>query len=547
MIAPVVDVPERFNAAAFFADRHLAEGRGGRTVFRYRGRAVTYAQLAERVNRFGNALRDLGVEVENRVLLILPDCPEFAEVFWGAIKIGAVPVPVNPWLRGADYAFLLEDSRAKAVVATAEAAAQIAPVRDQCRSLRHIIVVGDHSADALGYEDLLARASASLEPADTSRDDVALWGYTSGSTGKPKAAVHLQQDLLQAADLVGRQIFGITHEDLIFSASKLFFVYGLGNSLYFPARVGAASVLVPERIEAERAFEVIAAERPTVFFTVATLYARMLQVEGAERRFDLSSLRLCVSSGEALPAAVFHAWKSRFGHELLDVVGSTEALHDFIANRPGEVRPGASGKVIPGFEARLVDDRGNPVLEGNVGHLLIKAPTAAPYYWKRPVQTRATMLGEWLKTGDMFYQDSDGYFYFCGRSDDMLKVGGMWVSPIEVEGAILEHPAVVEAGVVGRADDDGLTKPHAFVVLKAGSTASDQLAQEIREFVRKRLAGYKAPRWVEFVPDLPKTATGKVQRFRLRSEGGSAPLPTPPPSDSLRGQSPRSNTPRSGE
>ena len=514
----VVEVPERFNATAFFADRHLAEGRGGRTVFRYRGRTVTYAQLAERVNRFGNALKDLGVEIENRVLLILPDCPEFAEAFWGAIKIGAVPVPVNPWLKGVDYAFLLDDSRAKAVVAAAEAAAQIAAVRDQCRSLRHVIVVGDRAPNALAYEDLLARASASLEPADTSRDDVALWGYTSGSTGKPKAAVHLQQDLLQAADLVGRQIFGITHDDLIFSASKLFFVYGLGNSLYFPARVGASSVLVPERIEPERAFEVIAAERPTVFFTVATLYARMLQVEGAERRFDLSSLRLCVSSGEALPAAVFHAWKSRFGHELLDVVGSTEALHDFIANRPGEVRPGSSGKAIPGFEARLVDDRGNPVLEGNVGHLLIKAPTAAPYYWKRPVQTRATMLGEWLRTGDMFYQDSDGYFYFCGRSDDMLKVGGMWVSPIEVEGAILEHPAVVEAGVVGRADDDGLTKPHAFIVLKAGVAPSDALAAEIREFVRKRLAGYKAPRWVGFVPDLPKTATGKVQRFRLRAK-----------------------------
>jgi acyl-coenzyme A synthetase/AMP-(fatty) acid ligase len=345
--APVVEIPERFNAAAFFVDRHLAEGRGNRTVFRYRGRAVTYAELHERVNRFGNALQDLGVEVENRVLLILPDCPEFAEVFWGAIKVGAVPVPVNPWLKGADYAFLLEDSRAKAVVVASEAAAQVAPLRDRCRSLRHVVVVGDPPANALGYEDLLARASASLEPADTCRDDVALWGYTSGSTGKPKAAVHLQHDLLQAADLVGQQIFGITHDDLIFSASKLFFVYGLGNSLYFPARVGASSVLAPERIEPERAFEVIATERPTVFFTVATLYARMLQVEGAERRFDLSSLRLCVSSGEALPTAVFHAWKSRFGHELLDVVGSTEALHDFIANRPGEVRPGASGKVIP--------------------------------------------------------------------------------------------------------------------------------------------------------------------------------------------------------
>ncbi|MBI4590621.1 MAG: benzoate-CoA ligase family protein [Candidatus Rokubacteria bacterium] len=512
-----VHVPERFNAAAFFVDRHPAEGRGGRTVFRYRGRRITYAELAERVNRFGNALLDLGVEIENRILLILPDCPEFAEAFWGTIKIGAVPVPVNPWLKGPDYAFLLEDSRAKVAVVGAETVGEMATLRDRCRFLRHVVVAGERPAKALGYEELLARAAPSLDAADTSRDDVALWGYTSGSTGKPKAAVHLQQDLVSAADLVGGQIFGIGPDDLIFSASKLFFVYGLGNSLYFPARVGAASVLVPERIEPERAFEVIATERPTVFFTVATLYARMLQVEEAERRYDLSSLRLCVSSGEALPTAIFHAWKSRFGHELLDVVGSTEALHDFIANRPGEVRPGSSGKVIPGFEARLVDDRGNPVMPGNVGHLLIKAPTAAPYYWKRPAQTRAAMLGEWLRTGDMFYEDTDGYFYFCGRSDDMLKVGGMWVSPIEVEGAILEHPAVVEAGVIGSPDADGLTKPRAFVVLKPGSAPSDELAGEIREFVKKRLAGYKAPRWVEFVSDLPKTATGKVQRFRLRS------------------------------
>ncbi len=516
--SPWTEIPERFNAAAFFVDRHLAEGRAGRIAFRYRGHRITYAELAERVNRFGNALLDLGVEIENRVLLALPDCPEFAEVFWGAIKIGAVPVPVNPWLKGSDYAFLLEDSRAKAVVAAAEAAAQIAPVRDQCRSLRHLVVVGERPANSLDYEELLARASASLEPAGTTRDDVALWGYTSGSTGKPKAAVHLQQDLLYAADLVGCQIFGIGASDVTFSASKLFFAYGLGNSLYFPARVGAASVLVSERVEPERAFEMIAAEHPTVFFAVATLYARMLQVEGAERRYDLSSLRLCVSSGEALPTAVFHAWKSRFGHELLDVVGSTEALHDFIANRPGQVRPGASGRVIPGFEARLVDDRGNPVMTGSAGHLLIKAPTAAPYYWKRPAQTRATMLGEWLRTGDMFYQDSDGYFYFCGRSDDMLKVGGMWVSPIEVEGALVEHPAVLEAAVIGRPDADGLTKPQAFVVLKPGFSPSDELTREIRESVKQRLAGYKAPRWVEFVPDLPKTPTGKVQRFRLRAK-----------------------------
>lgn len=516
MSPPVVEVPERFNAAAFFVDRHLTEGRGARTVFRYRGGSITYAELAVRVNRAGHMLQSLGVEMEDRVLLALQDSREFAEGFWGAIKIGAVAVPVNPWLKGADYAFLLEDSRAEVAVVNAEVAREIAAVREQCRLLRHVVVTGKPRRGMKAYERLLARASPILEPADTTRDDVALWGYTSGSTGKPKAAVHLQHDLVYAADLVGIQIFGVGPDDLIFSASKMFFAFGLGNSLYFPARVGAASVLVPERIEPERAFEIIHTARPTVFFTVPTVYARMLQVQDAERRYDLSSLRLCVSSGEALPSAIFHAWKARFGHELLDVVGSTEALHDFIANRPGEARPGSSGKVIPGFEARLVDDSGNPVPPGAVGHLLIKGESTAPYYWNRHAESKRTMLGEWLRTGDMFYQDADGYFYFCGRSDDMLKVGGMWVSPSEVEACLMEHPAVLEAGVIGLPDADSLVKPRAFVVLKNGRVPSETLKEDLRGHVSERLAGYKAPRWVEFVPDLPKTSTGKIQRFKLR-------------------------------
>jgi benzoate-CoA ligase len=515
---PIIDVPERFNAAAFFVDRHLAEGRGARTIFRYRGRNVTYAELAVRVNRAGRMLQSLSVEMEDRVLLALPDSPEFAEVFWGAIKIGAVAVPVSPWLRGPEYAFLLEDSRAKVAVVDAEAARELTRVRDQSRVLRHVVVVGRPGRGMKAYERLLARAEPGLEPAETTRDDVALWGYTSGSTGKPKAAVHLQHDLVHAADLVGIQIFGIGPDDLIFSASKMFFAFGLGNSLYFPARVGAASILVPDRIDAEGVFEIIAAERPSVFFAVATLYGRMLEVRDAERRYDLSSLRLSVSSGEALPPAIFHAWKSRFNQELVDVVGSTEALHDFIANRPGEVRPGSCGKVIPGFEARLVDDAGNPAPPGAVGHLLIKGETTAPYYWNRHAETKLTMLGEWLRTGDVLYQDPDGYFYFCGRSDDMLKVAGMWVSPSEVEGCLMEHRAVLEAGVVGRQDADGLVKPCAFVVLKYGQVPSEALKAELREHVRERLAGYKVPKWVEFVPDLPKTSTGKIQRFRLRQE-----------------------------
>ena len=511
-----IDVPERFNAAVYFLDRHVGDGRGGRTAFRFAGRAVTYAEVALRANRLGNALLARGVQMEQRVLLALPDRPEFAEAFWGAMKIGAVPVPVGDGLPAEELAFMLQDSRARAVVASDTAAAAVLTVRARCPSLEAVIAVGGRRRGALEYERLLERASPELAAADTSRDDVALWGYTSGSTGPPKAAVHLHHDLVYSAELVGRGTFGIEPDDLIFSASKLHFAFGLGNSLYFPALVGAASLLVPERLEPERVFELIAAERPTVLFAVATVYRRLLQVDGAERRFDLSSLRLCVSSGEALPPALFHGWKSRFGHELLDVVGSTEALHDYLANRPGEARPGSSGRVIPGYEARLVDDEGRPVAPGLVGQLLIKGDSTAACYWNRHDRTKATMLGEWLRTGDMFYQDTDGYYYFCGRADDMLKVGGMWVSPVEVEACLAEHAAVLEVAVVGRGDADGLTKPHAYCVLRDGRAGSDALAAELRESVRRRLGGYKSPRWIDFVAELPKTTTGKVQRFALR-------------------------------
>jgi benzoate-CoA ligase len=353
--------------------------------------------------------------------------------------------------------------------------------------------------------------------APTTAEDVVYWGYTSGSTGRPKAAVHSHGDLRAAADLVGVNVFGLGHDDLIFSASKLYFAFGLGNALYFPARVGAASLLVPERLTAERTLALIAAERPTIFFAVPTLYARMLEVPDAERRFDLSSLRYGVSSGESLPPALFDAWADRFGLELVEVVGSTEALHDFIANRPGQARRGAAGKVVDGFEARLVDEGGAPVPVGSPGHLLVKGPTTSAYYWNRLERTRRTMLGEWLRTGDVFRQDAEGWFYFEGRSDDMVKVAGQWVSPAEVEGCLLEHGAVLEAGVVGHTDARGLPTLRACVVLKAGVVGSPALVAELRECVRQRAAGFKVPGLVEFVADLPRTATGKIQRFRLRS------------------------------
>jgi benzoate-CoA ligase family protein len=509
-------LPERLNAASLFVDRHLAEGRGRAPAFRFEGRFVSYAELAAAANRAGHALRALGVDVEQRVLLVLHDTPAFAAVFWGAVKIGAVAVPVNPLMTAAEYEFLLNDSRARVAVVEPAVAPAIASVRERCPFLRAIVVAGAALPSTLALDEVLAAASDRLEAAPTFREDVMYWGYTSGSTGAPKAALHAHKDFVAAADLVGVGVFGLGPDDLVFSASKMYFAFGLGNTLYFPARVGAAAVLVRERLDPGRAFEVIATERPTAFFAVATLYARMLQVTDAERH-DLGSLRLCVSSGEALPVAVADGWRERFGLELCDVVGSTEALHDFIASRPGRVRRGSAGEIVPGFEARLVDDEGRPVEAGAVGHLLVRGETTSPGYWNRQERTRATMLGEWLRTGDMFSRDADGYFYFAGRADDMLKVSGMWVSPVEVEGVLLEHPAVLEAAVVGREDADGLVQPHAVVVLKDGVAPSDVLAAALRDHVRGRAAGYKAPRSVDFVPELPKTATGKVQRYRLRA------------------------------
>jgi len=520
----VEPLPENFNAADFFVDRHVAEGRAARTAFRFSGRAITYGELADLVGRAAGALAEAGLDVEQRVLLVLNDGPAFAAAFWGAAKLGAVAVPVNTLMTAEEYAFLLDDSRARVAVVEAEAAPRVLTARARCPWLRAVFVVGGRPSGAqasvppgtVDWDDALARAKPVTEAARTVPDDIVYWGYTSGSTGKPKAAVHAHQDFVAAADLVGVSVFGIGPDDLTFSASKLYFAFGLGNALYFPARVGAASVLVPERITPELAFEVIARERPTIFFTVPTLYARMLEVPEAEQRFDLSSLRFAVSSGEALPPALFDAWADRFGLELVEVVGSTEALHDFIANRPGAARRGASGMLVPGFDARLVNDDGDEAPAGATGHLLIKGPTTSPYYWNRRERTRSTMLGEWLRTGDMFRRDAEGWFYFEGRADDMLRVGGQWVSPAEVEAHLAAHPAVLEAGVVGARDGHGLTVVHAYVVLKDGRRASPALAAELREFVRGQAASYKAPAAVDFVAELPKTATGKVQRFRLR-------------------------------
>ena len=494
MQAPTIQLPDVFNAAGEFIDRHIAEARADRAALRHEGRTLTYGQVAEMVNRVGNALRGLAVDMENRVLLLLYDSPEFAASFFGAMKIGAVPVPVNTMMRAQDYEYFLNDSRAKVLIVHRPLWDEVAKVRDQLKYFKHVVIVG--------------------EP--TSKDDVAFWLYSSGSTGLPKGAVHLQHDMVYCADLYARPILGIHPEDITFSAAKLFFAYGLGNNLYFPFRVGASAILYPGRPLPETMFEIISREKPTIFFGVPTLYAAMLAIRDAKTKYDLSSLRLCVSAGEALPPELFRRWQERFGTEILDGIGTTEILHIFISNRAGRVKPGSSGVVVPGYEAKIVDETGEPVVSGDIGNLLVKGESTCAYYWNQHEKTKQTIRGEWIVTGDKYSQDEDGYYWYAGRADDMLKVGGIWVSPIEVENTLIQHPAVLEGAVVGHEDDDRLIKPKAFVVLKEGYTTSPALEDELKGFVKDKIAQYKYPRWITFVPELPKTATGKIQRFKLR-------------------------------
>ena len=508
-------LPEEFNAATYFVDRHIAEGRGEKIAIECEDRRVTYRQLFEQVNRVGNALKQLGVRPEERVFLLLLDTPEFAASFFGAIKIGAVPVPVNTLLKPADYEFLLNDSRARVVIVgdSLFPALQSIPREKLCYAEKFIVVGNSEQADALSFDTWTRDTSATLDPARTSKDDPAFWLYSSGSTGRPKGCVHLQHDMVVCAERYAKAVLGVTEHDRLFSVAKLFFAYGMGNGLYYPLAVGATSILLPGPPKPEAVFDVVKRYRPTLFFSVPSNYAKLL---AAESDANFSSVRHAVSAGECLPAAIFHRFKKRFGVEILDAIGSTEALHMFLANRPGAVKPGSSGTVIPGFEATILDEHNQPVAPGEVGDLIIKTDAACICYWNQHEKTKDTIAGHWMRTGDRYSQDADGYFWYAGRSDDMLKVSGTWVSPIEIENVLLEHPQVQEAAVVGRKDEDGLVKTVACVVLHKGHRESPELGTELQRFVLDRLPVFKRPHRIEFFAELPKTATGKLQRYKLR-------------------------------
>ena len=476
-------------------------------LIRTASETVTFAELAERVSRTGNALLALGLKPDDRLLMVVKDCPAFFYLFWGAIKAGIVPVPPNTLLRAPDYAYMIEDSGCGLVVYSAEFAGEIEPALKASPAQALMV-------DA--FLALMAKASDTLDACLAAPTDDCFWLYSSGSTGRPKGAVHAHRDMVVTSELYGVRVLGVTEYDISYSAAKLFFAYGLGNGMTFPLWVGGTAILDDRRPTPDTSFETIERFKPTLYYGVPALYAAQLVVLDKGKP-DLSSLRACVSAGEALPAEIFRRWKEKTGTIILDGIGSTEALHIFLGNRLDDYKPGTSGKPVRGYQARILDEHGQPVPRGERGRLWIKAESAAKYYWNKPEKTAETMVDGWLNTGDTYRQDDEGYYIYDGRSDDMLKVGGIWCSPVEIENCLIGHGDVLEAAIVGQADENELIKPKAYIVLKQADDAGQALTDELMALCKKTLAPYKYPRWVEYVPELPKTATGKIQRFKLRS------------------------------
>jgi len=510
---PAMLFSDNFNVAVPFIDRHLQEGRGDKIMLTTAaGETLSYTQLAGRVNRCGNVLLQSKLSQGDRVLMMVKDCPAFLYIFWGAIKAGFVPIPINTLLRADDYAYMIEDSGCQAVIYSPEFANDVEQALT-LTSTKPAVILRTEGETAL--DSLMNNASSKLDPAPATATDECFWLYSSGSTGRPKGAVHLHRDMVITSQFYGVDTLGVTEQDCCFSAAKLFFAYGLGNGMTFPLWVGGSAVVYDARPTPDATFEVIEKYRPSLYFGVPTLYAAQLQALESSSH-DLSSVRYCVSAGEALPADVYNRWLQQTGLKILDGIGSTEALHIFISNRPDDIKPGTSGRMVPGYEARIIDEHGAPAPIGEGGRLLIRGDSTAKYYWNNPEKTASTMVDGWLDTGDTYFEDEQGYYHYCGRNDDMLKVGGIWCSPFEIEACLIEHPKVLEAAIIGRSDDNDLIKPAAYIVLNHPEDASETLQQELHEHCRAGMAHYKYPRWFTFVDELPKTATGKIQRFKLR-------------------------------
>jgi benzoate-CoA ligase family protein len=512
------DLPLYYNAVDIL-ERNLPE-RAGRVALYSLEREMTFQEVADEVNQVGNALKRLDVRMGEMVGILSLDVPEWVTSFFGTLKIGAIAVGMNTLLTPREYAYMLRDCRARVLIVHESLLPVIEEIRDDQPFLEHVIVIGAGGrAGDIPYREWIDGESTELAAAPTHRDDFCTLNYSSGTTGEPKGILHAHKDLPLCAQLWGVNVLGLREDDRTFAAAKLFFTFGLGGNLIFPWYVGASVVLFsgPPRIPTN-VLEIIDRFKPTILYNAPTGYGMILAVENFTAKYDLSSLRLCVSAGEALPAPIWHQWKEKTGLDIIDGIGSTENFHIFLSNRPNDIRPGSSGKPFEGYELKIVDEEGNEVPQGEIGDLLVKGETAALFYLHQYEKSQQTFRGEWLYTGDKYYVDEDGYYWHAGRSDDMLKVGGIWVSPVEVESTLLSHPAVLECAVVGQADQANLIKPKAFVVLKEGYTASDELANELIEYCRENMAAYKRPRWIEFVDELPKTATGKIQRFKLRGK-----------------------------
>jgi 4-hydroxybenzoate-CoA ligase len=512
-----MDYPRIYNAAADMVDRNVTLGRGTKTAFLDPGETLTYGELSVRTNRMANLVSTYGIARESRVALLMLDTIDFPVVFWGAIKAGVVPVCLNTLLTAEQYAYILGDSRAKALFVSAPLLPVVQPILGQLPFLKHVFVSGGEAPSfALSLRGELGFQSTGTELADTCADETAFWLYSSGSTGMPKGVRHVHSSPMETARLTGQDCLGIREDDVIYSAAKLFFAYGLGNSMTFPMSVGATAVLLPERPTPEAVFRTLKQYRATMFFGAPTLYAAMLAYPGGTPENSSDRLRQCVSAGEALPADIGKAFRAKFGVDVLDGVGSTEMLHQYVCNSPRSLKYGTSGKPVPGYEIRLVDEQGKDVADGEVGEMLVRGPSAGDGYWNQRGKSRATFEGNWTRSGDKYVRDAEGFYTYQGRTDDMFKVSGIWVSPFEVESALIGHDSVLEAAVVPKEDTDGLLKPKAFIVLKPGKTLGNGLQDELKEHVKAKAGMWKYPRWIEIVDGLPKTATGKIQRFKLR-------------------------------